>query len=55
MLDWWTPYSLIFPQEGRAADGHQAGFDNEPANLKYYYEQYVNKKQANMEYENENE
>ena len=55
MLDWWTPYSLIFPQEGRAANGHQAGFDNEPANLKYYYEQYVNKKQANMEYENENE
>lgn len=49
MLDWWTPYSLVFPQEGRAADGTQAGFDNEPATLRdYYYKHYVNKKLANV-------
>lgn len=54
-LDWWTPYSLVFPQEGRDAAGTQAGFDNEPVNLKYYYKHYVNKKQANMEYESDNE
>ena len=56
MLDWWTPYSLVFPQEGRAADGTQAGFDNEPASLRdYYYKVYVDKKQANMELEGETE
>lgn len=55
MLDWWTPYSLVFPQEGRAVDGIQAGFDNEPSNLQYYYEHYVNKKLANAENEYENE
>ncbi len=58
MLDWWTPYSLVFPQEGRAADGTQAGFDNEPASLRdYYYKEpyYVNKKQANMVLEGETE
>ncbi len=56
MLDWWTPYSLVFPQEGRAADGTQAGFDNEPANLRdYYYKEYVNKKLANVVEEDENE
>lgn len=49
MLDWWTPYSFIFPQEGRAADGTQSGFDNEPASLRdYYYKHYVNKKLANV-------
>ena len=45
-LDWWVPYSLVFPQEGRAADGTEAVFDNEPLNLNYYYEVYPNKKQA---------
>ena len=45
-LDWWVPYSLVFPQEGRAADGTAAMFDNEPLNLNYYYEVYPNKKQA---------
>ncbi len=54
-LDWWNPYSLIFPQEGRDAEGVQAGFDNEPTNLKYYYEHYVNKYLANQEEEQEEE
>lgn len=54
-LDWWNPYSLIFPQEGRDAEGVQAGFDNEPVNLKYYYEHYVNKYLANQEEEQEEE
>ncbi len=56
MLDWWVPYSLVFPQEGRAADGTQAGFDNEPASLRdYYYKEpfYVNKKLANEVIEDE--
>lgn len=43
-LDLWYPTSLIFMQEGRASDGTYAKFDNEPANLDYYYEHYVNKK-----------
>ena len=51
-LDWWVPYSLVFPQEGRAADGTEAVFDNEPLNLNYYYEVYPNKKQAD-EYNNQ--
>lgn len=42
-LDWWLPYSLVFSQEGRAQDGTQAGFDNEPSSLKYYYEIYTSK------------
>lgn len=42
-LDWWIPYSLVFSQEGRAQDGTQAGFDNEPSNLKYYYDVYTKK------------
>ena len=45
-LDWWIPYSLVFPQEGRAADGAQAIFDNEPINLNYYYDIYPDKVQA---------
>jgi hypothetical protein len=45
-LDWWVPYSLVFPQEGRAADGAQAIFDNEPINLNYYYDIYPDKVQA---------
>lgn len=43
-LDMWYPSSLIFMQEGVASDGTVAGFSNEPANLDYYYEHYVNKK-----------
>ena len=43
-LDQWYPSSLIFMQEGVASDGTVAGFSNEPANLDYYYEHYVNKK-----------
>ena len=42
-LDWWIPYSLVFQQEGRAQDGTQAGFENEPANLRYYYDIYTKK------------
>ena len=43
-LDLWTPYSLIFSQEGRDVNGQKAGFSNEPTSLDYYYEHYVNKK-----------
>ena len=43
-LDLWYPSSLVFMQEGVASDGTAAGFSNEPANLDYYYEHYVNKK-----------
>lgn len=46
MLDWWIPFSLVFPQEGRDAEGRKAGFDNEPVNLNYYYEHYTKKKLA---------
>lgn len=43
-LDMWTPYSLIFTQEGKTREGKNAGFMNEPTSLDYYYEEYVNKK-----------
>ena len=47
-LDWWIPFSLIFPQEGRWSDGTKAGFTNEPASLVDYYKNwYPNKKLAN--------
>ncbi len=39
-LDWWIPYIFVFSQEGKDAEGKAAGFDNEPANLNYYYEFY---------------
>lgn len=42
-LDLWIPYSLVFPQEGRAKDGTFAVFDNEPANMDYYYKEYTTK------------
>lgn len=42
-LDWWAPFVLFFPQEGKATDGTKAGFLNEPVNLDYYYNHYVNK------------
>lgn len=53
-LDLWYPYSLVFVQEGKTTDGNYAGFVNEPANLDYYYEHYVNKKYnpSNMKEEN---
>jgi len=48
MLDWWVPFSLVFPQEGRSADGTKAGFSNAPANLvEYYTKWYPKKKLAN--------
>ena len=43
-LDMWVPYSLIFSQEGKNREGKNAGFDNEPASLDYYYDIYYNKK-----------
>lgn len=42
-LDLWWPYSLVFPQEGRAKDGTQAIFSNEPVSLNYYYDIYTTK------------
>lgn len=50
-LDWWVPYSLVFQQEGRAQNGRQAIFDNEPANLNYYYEIYPFKQKPTGEEE----
>jgi hypothetical protein len=47
-LDWWVPFSLVFPQEGRYSDGVKAGFSNEPPSLvEYYTKWYPNKKLAN--------
>lgn len=43
-LDMWIPYSLVFPQEGRAKNGTLAVFENEPANMDYYYKEYTTKK-----------
>lgn len=43
-LDMWVPYSLVFAQEGKNREGKNAGFDNEPASLDYYYDIYYNKK-----------
>ena len=46
-LDWWVPFSLVFPQEGRYSDGTKAGFSNEPPSLvEYYTKWYPNKKLA---------
>lgn len=42
-LDLWFPFSLVFLQEGKTIDGLSAGFTNEPANMDYYYDHYVNK------------
>lgn len=43
-LDLWVPDALVFPQDGRDAQGNACGFTNEPANLDYYYAEYVNKR-----------
>ena len=29
-LDWWSPFQLVFTQEGKDATGASAGFGNEP-------------------------
>ncbi len=46
-LDNWIPYTFIFQQEGKDEWGTSAGFDNEPANLNYYYEFYKGYKDKN--------
>ena len=43
-LDLWYPTSLVFMQEGKTSYGTSAGFENEPANMDYYYEHYTKKK-----------
>lgn len=43
-LDWWIPFSLVFPQEGRDANGVKGGFSNAPANLVDYYTKWYPKK-----------
>ena len=53
-LDWWSPFQLVFTQEGKDATGASAGFGNEPANLNYYYEFYEGyKKDPGAEEEDE--
>jgi hypothetical protein len=47
-LDWWFPFSLVFPQEGYAPDGTKSGFEDAPASLVDYFKNwYPNKKLAN--------
>ena len=48
-LDIWLPFSFVFTQEGRAKDGTQAGFSNEPPSLSYYYSIYTKKQQPTGE------
>ena len=47
-LDYWYPLLLVFPQEGRDAEGHQAGFNDVPTNLNYYYKCYSAKKWSSI-------
>ena len=47
-LDYWYPLLLVFPQEGRDAKGHQAGFIDVPTNLNYYYKYYNKKKWSSI-------
>lgn len=47
-LDYWYPLLLVFPQEGRDAEGHQAGFIDVPTNLNYYYKYYNKKKWSSI-------
>ena len=54
-LDLWVPTSLVFMQEGVTSYGVKAKFDNEPANMDYYYEHYVNKKYNPANLKNEEE
>ena len=43
-LDLWVPDALVFPQDGRDAQGNACGFSNTLANLDYYYAEYFNKR-----------
>lgn len=52
-LDMWVPTSLVFPQEGRWSDGSYAGFSNVPANMNYYYDQYIYKDKITDEWDEE--
>lgn len=36
----WEPYTLCYPQEGRASDGTAAFFSNVPVNMDYYWKFY---------------
>ena len=47
-LDYWYPLLLVFPQEGRDMEGHQAGFKDVPTNLNYYYKYYNKKKWSSI-------
>ena len=47
-LDYWYPLLLVFPQEGRCSDGHQAGFNDVPTNLNYYYKYYSKKEWSSI-------
>ena len=47
-LDYWYPLLLVFPQEGRDEKGHQAGFNDVPTNLNYYYKYYSKKKWSSI-------
>ena len=47
-LDYWYPLLLVFPQEGRDSEGHQAGFIDVPTNLNYYYKYYNKKKWSSL-------
>ncbi len=50
-FNYWDPYTFIFNQEGKDDKGNNAGFDNEPANLNYYYNFYKGFKKDNTVYE----
>ncbi len=50
-FNYWNPYTFIFSQEGKDEEGRNAGFDNEPDNLTYYYEFYKGFKKDNTVYE----
>ena len=47
-LDYWYPLLLVFPQEGRDENSHQAGFIDVPTNLNYYYKYYNKKKWSSI-------
>lgn len=36
----WEPYTLCYPQEGRASNGTYASFSNVPVNMDYYWNFY---------------
>lgn len=48
-LNWWIPYSLVFPQEGKDQAGNRAHFANEPENMEYYYDLYPTKREPTGE------